>query len=110
MFGEIKFVVGLQVHQMKDDIYITQSKYIKETLKVFGMEDSKPVGIPMFTRHKCSKKENKITYRSMIEKIQYVVHTGPDIALVVDIFVSFSANPKENHMMAIKRIEVTKMI
>ena len=23
MFGEIKFLVGLQVHQMKDDIYIT---------------------------------------------------------------------------------------
>ena len=47
MFGEIKFFVGLQVHQMKHDIYITQSKYIKEILKTFGLEDSKLVSTPM---------------------------------------------------------------
>ena len=32
MFGEIKFFVGLQLHQMKYGIYITQSKYVKEIL------------------------------------------------------------------------------
>ncbi|MDF3681145.1 reverse transcriptase domain-containing protein, partial [Enterobacter hormaechei] len=58
MFGEIKFFVGLQVHQMKDGIYITQSKYIKETSKEFGMEDFKPVGTPMSTRHKLSKNDD----------------------------------------------------
>ena len=57
-FGEIKFFVGLQVHQMKDGIYITQSKYIKEILKTFGMEDSKPVGTPMSTGHKLSKNDD----------------------------------------------------
>ena len=40
----------------------------------------------------------------MIGKLQYVVHSKPDIALVVGIVVRFSANPKENHLMAIKRI------
>ena len=35
MFGEIKFFVGFQVHQMKYGIYITQSKYGKEILKTF---------------------------------------------------------------------------
>ena len=35
MFGEIKFFVGLQVYQMKFGIFITQSKYIKETLFFF---------------------------------------------------------------------------
>ena len=47
MFGGIKFFVGLQIQQNKNCIYITQSKYIKEILKKFGMEDSKPVGTPM---------------------------------------------------------------
>ena len=46
MFGEIKFFVGLQIHQSKNSIYITQSKYIKEILKKIGMEDSKLVGTP----------------------------------------------------------------
>ena len=40
MFGEIKFIVGLQIKQSKNGIYITQSKYIKEILKKFGMKDS----------------------------------------------------------------------
>ena len=55
MFGEIKFFVVLQIHQMKDGIYITQSKYIEEILNTFGMEDSRPIGTPMSTRHKLSK-------------------------------------------------------
>ena len=49
MFGEVKLFVGLQVYQMKYGIYITQSKYVKEILKFFGMKDSKPVSTPMVT-------------------------------------------------------------
>ena len=40
----------------------------------------------------------------MIGKLQYVVHTRPDIALVIGIVARFLAKPKENHMMAVKRI------
>ena len=109
MFGEIKFFVGLQVHQMKHRIFISQSKYIKEILKTFGFEDSKPISTPMVTSLKLSKndessKVNQTLYRSMIGKLQYVVHSRPDIALAIGIVARFSANPRENHLMAIKRI------
>ena len=57
MFGEIKFFVGLQVHQLKHSIFVTQSKYIKEILKTFGLEDSKPISTPMATGHKLSKND-----------------------------------------------------
>ena len=40
----------------------------------------------------------------MIGKLQYVVHTRPDISLVVGIVARFLVKPKENHMMAVKRI------
>ena len=71
MFGEIKFFVGLHIHQNKDGIYIIQSKYIKEILKKFGMKDSRPVGTPMSTGHKLSKNDDskevdQTTYKSMI--------------------------------------------
>ena len=49
MFGEIKFFVGLQVYQMKYGIYITQYKYVKEILKTFGMDDSRPISYSMVT-------------------------------------------------------------
>lgn len=42
IFGEIKFFFRIQVCQMKFGIFITQSKYIKEILKTFGMEDYRP--------------------------------------------------------------------
>jgi hypothetical protein len=94
MFGEIKLLVGLQIQQKKYDIYITQYKYIKEILKKFGMEDSRPVGTPMSTRHifsknYYSKEVDQTTYRSMIGKLQYVVHTWPDIALAVGMVARF---------------------
>ena len=109
MFGEIKLFVGLQVYQMKQGIFVTQSKYIKEILKIFGMEDSRPDSTPMATRHKLSKNDdstyvNQTLYRSMIGKLQYVVHNRPDIALAIGIVARFFVSPKENHMMIVKRM------
>ena len=65
------------------------------------------VSTPMVTRHKLSKNDetlevNQTLYRSMIGKLQYVVHSRPDIALVVGIVARFSTNHKENHMMIVK--------
>ena len=73
------------------------------------MEDSKPVINPMCSRLKLtkdddSKEVDQTLYISTIGKLQYVVHTRPDIALVVGIVARFSAKPKENHMMVVKRI------
>ena len=61
------------------------------------------------TGYKLSKNDesvevNQKMYRSMIGKLQYVVHRRPDIALVVGVVERFSANPRENHLMAVKRI------
>ncbi|GJW06894.1 retrovirus-related pol polyprotein from transposon TNT 1-94 [Tanacetum coccineum] len=40
MMGELNFFLGLQIKQMEDGIFFNQSKYIKEMLKKFGLEDS----------------------------------------------------------------------
>ena len=40
----------------------------------------------------------------MIGKLQYVVHSRPDIALVVGIVARFSTIPKDNHMMVVQKI------
>ena len=100
IFGEIKLFVGLQVHQMKYGIYITQSKYIKEILKKIGLEDSKLVSTPMITGHKLPKNDesvevNQTLYRSMIGKLQYVVHIRPDIALPIGKLQDFLQTQKK---------------
>ena len=114
MFGEIKFVVGLQVHQLNHGIFVTQSKYIKEILKTFGLEDSKPINTPMETIHKLSKnddfaKVNQKMYRPMLWKFQYAIHRKLDIALVVGIVARFSTNPREKSPCGSEEInEVSK--
>ena len=40
----------------------------------------------------------------MTRKLQYVVHSRPDIALVVGIVARFFASPRQNHLMVVKRI------
>ena len=43
LLGELSFFLGLQIRQRNQGIFISQTKYIKEMLKRFGMEDCKPV-------------------------------------------------------------------
>ncbi|GKE19580.1 hypothetical protein Tco_1427157, partial [Tanacetum coccineum] len=40
---------------MEDEIFFSQSNYIKEMLKKFGLEDSKPTKTPMSTEIKLTK-------------------------------------------------------
>jgi hypothetical protein len=43
-------------------------------------------------------------YRSMIGSILYLTASRPDIAFSVGVCARFQANPKESHLIAVKRI------
>ena len=49
MIGELSFFLGLQIKQLKDGIFVSQSKYLKDMLKKFGLENTKPIKNPMAT-------------------------------------------------------------
>ena len=49
MIGELSFFHGLQIKQLKEGTYVCQSKYVKDILKKFGMEDAKSIKTPMVT-------------------------------------------------------------
>lgn len=109
LIGEIKFFICLQVQQLHGGISICQSKYVKEVLKIFDMEDCKLVGTPMVTGCKFSKQDDSLVvyekeYRSMIGKLHYVFHSRLDIAHVVGLVARFQKEPKETHLVAVKRI------
>nr|GEX86593.1 retrovirus-related Pol polyprotein from transposon TNT 1-94 [Tanacetum cinerariifolium] len=55
MMGGLNFFLGLQIKQIKDEIFFNPSNYIKEMLKKFGLEDSKPTKTPMSTDIKLTK-------------------------------------------------------
>ena len=47
LLGELSLFFGLQIRQSNQGIFISQTKYIKEMIKRFEMEDCKPVNTPM---------------------------------------------------------------
>ncbi|GJU40440.1 retrovirus-related pol polyprotein from transposon TNT 1-94 [Tanacetum coccineum] len=81
MMRELNFFLGLQIKQMEDGIFFNQSKYIREMLKKFGLEDSKPT-------------------TSMSTEIKL---TKVDEADSVDS-TNYRENPKTTHLEAVKRI------
>ena len=109
IMDELNFFLGLQIKQMKEGIFINQSKCTKEILKNFGLEESKPYGTPMSSTCKLNKdkKEKKVDqkfYRGMIGLLLYLTASRPDITYSTCIYVRFQSDPRESHLSAVKRI------
>jgi hypothetical protein len=49
MIGELKYFLGFKIKQLEDGTFISQTKYIQDILKKFGMKDGKPIKTPMGT-------------------------------------------------------------
>ena len=109
LLGELNFFPGLQIIQSNEGIFIHQTKYIKDMLRKFEFEDSKPVSTPMTMGCKVSKEDeskdvDQKSYRSMIGSLLYVTSSRPDVKQVVGMVARFQLASKENHVQAVKRI------
>ncbi|GJV01024.1 retrovirus-related pol polyprotein from transposon TNT 1-94 [Tanacetum coccineum] len=109
MMGELNFFLGLQIKLMEDGIFFNQSKYIKEMLKKFGLEDSKPMKTPMSSNTKLTKDEecesvDSTKYRGMIGSLLYLMASRPDIMFSACLCARFQEAPKTSHLEAVKRI------
>ncbi|GJS67984.1 retrovirus-related pol polyprotein from transposon TNT 1-94 [Tanacetum coccineum] len=52
LMGEMKFFLGLQVHQSPQGIFINQAKYTLEILKKYGMDKYQSLGTPLAIKPK----------------------------------------------------------
>ncbi|GKC07891.1 retrovirus-related pol polyprotein from transposon TNT 1-94 [Tanacetum coccineum] len=109
MMGELNFFFGLQIKQMEDGIFFNQSKYIKEMLKKFGLEESKPMKTPISSDTKLTKDEecesvDSTKYRGMIGSLFYLTASRPDIMFSVCLCARFQEAPKTSHLEAVKHI------
>jgi hypothetical protein len=109
MIGELSFFLGLQIKQLKEGAFVCQSKYVRDNLKKFGMEDAKPIKTPMATNGHLDLEEggkpvDLKLYRSMIDSLLYLTASRTDIMFSVCLCARFQAAPKECHLTAIKGI------
>jgi len=109
MMGELKFFLGIQINQSKDGVYVHQTKYTKELLKKFKLEDCKVMNTPMHPSCPLSKKDNgskvdQKLYRGMIGSLLYLTAARPDILFSVCLCARFQSDLRESHLTTVKRI------
>ncbi|GKE88715.1 uncharacterized mitochondrial protein-like protein [Tanacetum coccineum] len=82
MIGKLTYFLGFQIKQDSRGIYIFQEKYVKDLLKRYDLADCASVKCPMLPPNNLDPDKSRVS----VNEIQY------------------QANPKESHLVAVKRI------
>ncbi|KAK6158638.1 hypothetical protein DH2020_005952 [Rehmannia glutinosa] len=110
MMGELTYFLGLQVKQLKNGTFISQTKYTRDLMKKFGMEEKAFVKIPMNTSVKMDMDADdgnavdQTRYRALIGSLLYLTASMPEITFAVGVCARFQSTPKESHKTTTKRI------
>ncbi|GJR45226.1 retrovirus-related pol polyprotein from transposon TNT 1-94 [Tanacetum coccineum] len=84
LMGEMKFFLGLQIHQSPKGIFINQAKYALEILKKHNMDNCHSIGTPLATKPKLDvdlsrEPVDQSDYRSKIGSLMYLTSSRPDL-------------------------------
>ncbi|GKA38243.1 retrovirus-related pol polyprotein from transposon TNT 1-94 [Tanacetum coccineum] len=87
LMGELKFFLGLQIHQSPRGIFINLAKYALEILKKHGMDKCDSLGTPLATKPKLDADlsgtpVDQTKYQSMIGSLMYLTFCRPGIGTI----------------------------
>jgi histone deacetylase 1/2 len=89
--GALNYILGIEVKPVHDGIIMSQEKYAKDMLRRVNMNICKTVETPLSVYDKLSlidgealSNEDSTRYQSIIEALQYITLTRPDIAFLVN--------------------------
>jgi hypothetical protein len=107
MMGELQFLLGLQITQLKEGTFVHQAKYTKDIVRKFKMEDSKAMATPMSMTTALDADEegehvDQKEYRSMIGSLLYLTATRLDIQFSICLCAHFQASPRTSHRQAVE--------
>jgi hypothetical protein len=118
--GQPSLLLGIKLHQEDHLISLSQSHFIDNLLKKFGLENANAVSTPIDPHVKLDddeKSEEIIDegeinstlishgYATLIGSLMYLaLGTRPDIAYAVNKLAQFTSQPKPKHWTALKRI------
>ncbi|GKA82319.1 retrovirus-related pol polyprotein from transposon TNT 1-94 [Tanacetum coccineum] len=95
MMSELKFFLGLQVHQSPRGIFISQSQYVIELLKKHGLDECVSMSTPMATERLDANLQgtptDQMIYRRMIGGLMYLTASRPDIAFATFVCARYQA-------------------
>jgi hypothetical protein len=100
MMRVLTFFLGFQIKQVKEGIFISQTKYTRDILKKFGMDKAKPIKTPIGTNGHldldlCGTLVDQKVYHSIIGSLLYLCASRTYIMLSVCICARFQATLKD---------------
>jgi hypothetical protein len=96
--GTLCFYLGIEVHQKRCVITLSQGSYATKNVDRAGLIGCNPCATPMETRLKLSKNSTShevdgTVYRSLVGSLRYLVNTRSDLAYSVGYVSRFMKKP-----------------
>ncbi|XP_023750146.1 uncharacterized mitochondrial protein AtMg00810-like [Lactuca sativa] len=101
--GTINFFLGLEFTRNTTSMIVHQSKFIRELLSHYSIDDDNiPVSTPLSNKNKLQPNvgvslNDPTTYRQLIGKLNFLVHTRPDLAYSIQYLSQFNQHPTQDH-------------
>lgn len=107
--GLARYYLGLEIHRTPEGMYLHQHKFIFDMLVEAGLEDCKPLSLPVDATVKLSPHDGELLedpsiYRRFVGKLLYLTVSRPDIAFIVHHLSQFLQQPRVPHMVAVQRV------
>ena len=110
---EVHYILGMSIKRDRKNrtMYISQQNYVEGILKRFGMEDRKPISMPMENSakfHNLSDKDEPFDTQNYQQAIGYLTYlstaTPPDISVAVSTLSRYMSCPSKAHWTGVKQI------
>jgi len=109
MYGVLRYMQGIQIKQTDEGISMSQNIYARTMIEKFKLDAQEIVTTPMKISTRLTADErggdvNVSMYQGMIESLQYLTVSRPDICHAVNVCAQYQVNPKMSHLSAVRRI------
>ncbi|KAL2247811.1 UNVERIFIED_CONTAM: Retrovirus-related Pol polyprotein from transposon RE2 [Sesamum indicum] len=104
--GCARYFLGLQIARSAAGTSITQSKYIHDIIRDYGLQSAKPVATPLPSGIKLHSTSgaplaDPERYRRLVGRLLYLCFTRPDISHSVQQLSQFIQTPCQSHWRAV---------
>ena len=104
----LRYFLGVKVMRSKHGIFLSQRKYVLNLLSEIGKLEAKPCSSPMAPGVHLTREgelfEDPKRYKRLVEKLNYLTVTRPDIAHSISVVSKYMASPTANNWAAVEHI------
>ena len=106
--GMLKYFLGVEVMRSKRGIFLSQKKHVLDLLFELGKLVAKPCQSPLAQSLHLIREgelfEDPERYRRLIEKLNYLTITRPNIAYFVSVASQYISSPTVDHWAVVEQI------